>query len=219
MENEIVVIEKETTDITKQATEIVISSQPQYEGAGAFLKAIKGLQDKIKATFDPIVNAAHLAHKEATTKRKEHLGPAIQAEGMVKQKMLTYQQEQERIRREREDKLRRQAAAEEERKRKALEERARKAAEKGKLEKAEELRDKKEEVFVPAPIVPSQVDKIEGISTKKVWKFSIVDTKAIPRDYLTPDVQKIGQVARATKGTLEIPGVRIYSEEVIASGR
>lgn len=190
-----------------------------YTESGEVLKQIKfktkELEDQRKSMTKPMDEAK----RKVMDFFRKPLDYLSQAENIIKRSMLSFQQEQERIRREREDKLRRQAEAEEERKRKALEERARKAEEKGNLEKAEELREKKEEVFVPAPIVPNQVEKVPGIATKIIWKFSIVDVQAIPRDYLTPDVQKIGAMARSSKGTLAIPGIRIYSEEVIASGR
>lgn len=48
--------------------------------------------------------------------------------------------------------------------------------------------------------------------------FEIKDMDAIPSEYLKIDKQKIGQVVRALKGATNIPGVEVYSEDVV-SGR
>ena len=135
MDNQMTLIREETTDITAKACEVVITDQPQYENAANFLLSVKGLQKKIRETFDPIVDAAHKTHKEATTKRKEHLEPVLMAEQLIKGKMITYTSKQERIRKEQEDKLRRQAEAEEKRKKDALEKRARKPRKKAILKR------------------------------------------------------------------------------------
>ena len=39
----------------------------------------------------------------------------------------------------------------------------------------------------------------------------VVDEALIPRDYLMPDEVKIGKVVRATAGSLQIPGIRVFS--------
>lgn len=59
--------------------------------------------------------------------------------------------------------------------------------------------------------------KAEGVSTREIWKFEIVDEKLIPREWLTPDLNKIGQAARGAKDAISIPGVRIYSEKILSA--
>jgi len=53
---------------------------------------------------------------------------------------------------------------------------------------------------------------------QKVWKFRVTNEALIPREYMTPDMVKIGGVARATKGSIQIPGVEIYSEDIVKAG-
>lgn len=53
--------------------------------------------------------------------------------------------------------------------------------------------------------------KDAGLRT--TWKFRIVDPNLIPREYLTPDLVKIGAVIRSTKGTLTIPGIEAYADQ------
>ena len=214
MKNTVAVIEKETKDITIQAIEIAISNQKQYEGANDFLRAVKVLQKRIHETFDPIVEAAHLTHKEATSKRKEHLDPALNAEKVVKSKMLSYSDEMEQIRREEQRKLELKAKAEEDRKRKILEARAKKWADKGNDAKAEELQEQAEDVHVETAVVAPKVDKVAGLSYQTIWKFKIVDSDKIPRVYLMPDEVKLKKFATAMKGAVPIPGIEFYSEKI-----
>jgi len=215
MENKaVVVIEKRTQDLTKQATSIVISTQDHYEKANEFLRAVKGLQKEIHATFDPIVAAAYKTHQEATSKRKEHLMPAVSAEIVVKNKMIVYSDEQEAIRREEQRRIDAKARAEEERKRKELAARAEKWAAKGKIAKAEELQEQAEEVEVVAPVVAPKVEKVAGLSYQTNWKFKITDIDKIPREYMMPDAVKLQRMAIAMKGIVKVAGVEFYSVKI-----
>ncbi len=155
---------------------------------------------------------------------KEPLDFLARAESAVKKAMIGWQTEQERLRREEEAKL----ADIQRQKAERLQQQADKATaraellktEKGKaaaLANAEGLKAKAEATTAIAPVVESKVEEVSGISTRKAWKFEIVDKEKLPREYMIPDEKYIGQMVRATKGRKEIPGVRIYSEDIIAS--
>jgi hypothetical protein len=131
---------------------------------------------------------------------------------VINKEMTTYRTEQERIRQEQERKLQEAARREEERKRKELEERAKKAEASGKAEKAEELRAKAGEVYVPTPVIQSSVAETKN-KPRKVWKYRVTDLKLVPDEYKMIDDVKTGAVVRATKGTLAIPGIEIFSED------
>ena len=45
------------------------------------------------------------------------------------------------------------------------------------------------------------------------WKFRVVAPESIPREYLTPDLVKIGQVVRAMRGATAIKGIETYAEK------
>lgn len=221
MENEILVreayLEQETKSLKDQANEMVIKTQEQYEGTGNFLKAVKALQKQIKETFDPIVDAAYKTHREATQKRKEHMDPTIEAEKIVKNKLVTYDTEQERIRKEQQDKLDRQAKAEEERKKKALDARIEKAKLEGKTDKVEALQEKKEEVVVVAPVLAPRAETPKGISYKTVYYVEIEDFAKLSDDYKLPNMTMLNKMAQAGKDNLKIPGVIIKSRKEVAS--
>lgn len=69
-----------------------------------------------------------------------------------------------------------------------------------------------------APFVPGAPKTIEtdiGKITYRIeWKAEIIDESALPREYLMPNEAKINAIVRASKGSIQIPGVRIYSVEV-----
>jgi len=217
MENEIVVIEKRTQDLTKQATSIVIKDQLQYGRANNFLRAVKDLQKEIHNTFDPIVSAAYKTHQEASSKRKLHLMPAVSAEIVVKNKMIMYDDKMKAKQREEQRKIDLKAEIEADKKRKELAARAEKWAAKGKTIKAEELQEQAEDVEVIAPVVAPKVEKVRGVSFKENWSAIVVDETKVPREYLQVNTMALNRIAKATKGSIKIPGVEFKMEKILAS--
>jgi hypothetical protein len=136
------------------------------------------------------------------------------AEAVIKKAILGFEQDQEKKRVEEEKRLKDLADKEAERQRKLLEKKAEKAEEKGDAGKAEDLRQQATEVVAPVARVESTVPKIAGMATVTVWKYRVTDERLIPREYLSVNEVMLGQVAKATKGTLKIPGVEVYSEEI-----
>ena len=210
-------IEKETRDIVAQAKSIVITNQAQYESANVFLRADKMLQKSIKATFDPIVDSAYRTYKEAGNKRKEFLEPVQDAEKVVKDIMIAYDDKMEAKRREEQRKIDLKAEIEAEKKRKDLEKRAEEWAAKGKTAKAEELQEQAEEVEVVAPVVAAKVEKIVGLSYQTNWKFKITDIDKIPREYMIPDEVALKKMAGVMKDIRKIAGVEFYSVKIAKS--
>jgi len=219
-DKKVVVIEKRTQDLTKQATSIVIKDQLQYGRANNFLRAVKDLQKEIHNTFDPIVSAAYKTHQEASSKRKEHLMPAVSAEIVVKNKMIMYDDKMEAIRREEQRKIDAKARVEEERKRKELAARAEKWAAKGKIAKAEELQEQAEEVEVVAPVVAVKIEKIKGVSYSYTYSVDTVDDiDKVPREYMEVNIPALNKIAQATKGSIKIPGITFKVTKKMSSGR
>lgn len=56
----------------------------------------------------------------------------------------------------------------------------------------------------------------EGISIRKVWKFEVVDPNLVPREYCSPDADKI---SAALSSGVQIPGVRIYEDSIVSARR
>ncbi|TET23384.1 MAG: hypothetical protein E3J78_02315 [Candidatus Cloacimonadota bacterium] len=60
---------------------------------------------------------------------------------------------------------------------------------------------------------PDTLKETDTTQTRKVWKFEITDPTRVPREYMTINEAKIRNVVRS--GIREIPGVRIYQEEIM----
>lgn len=204
-------LETKALALPDQAKALAVKNDTDFRVAGDFLMGVSSLKKEIKATFDPIVDAAHKAHQVAVSKRKAVLEPVESAERIVKGALSTYQLEQERAKRELEEAEKARVAAEKEAILKAAQEQAAAGNMIAAKAVAREAFDLKPE---PVAITP----KVEGLSFRDNWRFEIVDPSALPREYLVPDTTKIGAVAKALKDSCNIPGVRVWCEKV-AIGR
>lgn len=193
--------------IVQEAQSLVVSNAQEYSFAGEILKKIKAFRSKITERFAEPKRKAHEAHKAITAMEKGFLDGPAEAERIVSTKMNQWRIEEDR-----------KARLEEQR---ILEER-RKAAEAERKAQADALRkdgDKvaarevlKAPIVVEAPVVQPVIPKVEGLTTRKTWKYRIVDASLIPREYMAIDETKISGVVRAFKGDTKIPGVEVYEE-------
>lgn len=209
--------QEEAPVMLKKAEAIVIFNQDQYEGANSVLNAVKS---KIKE-FE--------TQRKGMTKPLDHVKTAImdlfrtpleilvKAKEIIDNVMITYLEEQDRLRREEQKKLDAKAKIDEEKKKKELITRSKKWAGKGNEAKAEELQEQAEDVRVDAPVVALKVEKVAGLSYQKIWKFRITDINKIPREYMIPDEIKLRRMAGAMKGIISVAGVEFYSEKILRS--
>lgn len=180
----------------------------------AVAKAIDSVEAVKDATDDLLILGALKSQLE--TKRKEytiplndHLKaindafksitePLLQAEQIMKGKVLAYKHEQDRLRHEEEEinRLRLEAA------RKEMELKGELSESIGQLEVRPE---------------PSRVDRTDfstGV-VKRVWKFEVTDKAQLPLEYLEPDLVKIRRVVLAG---VAIPGVKAWQEDSLSVG-
>lgn len=196
-------IEQEVESANKEVTDIVtlsaleVKTQENYEKAVGVLKAAKGMIKVFDGIFDPLIKQANEHVKSIREEKKKHTDRLEQAEKVLRGKVTAYIDEQERQR-----KLEQKKRDEEQRKLDA------EAAEANEF-----LAEVGATQAVAERVAPvAEVDKA-GISYREVWKYEIIQASLIPREYLAVDEVKIGQMVRAMKDTLTIPGVRIYSEK------
>lgn len=58
-----------------------------------------------------------------------------------------------------------------------------------------------------------------AISFRKTWDLEIVDPNLVPREYLLIDVSALRKVCQATKGQIQVPGVRFFQRDGVAVGQ
>lgn len=203
-------LQREATFVLAEAQALTVTDAQTYGLAAERVKGLRSLGKRIEEWFKPLVEQAHRIHRELTTRRGDALKP-IEAEcNRLTREMAVWKGEQDRQARE---EAARQAREEQERQRQiALEEAATLEAQ-GLQAEAEAVVE--QAIAMPAPVVPVvSVPKHEGISHRSIWRHEVVDPSRVPREYMCIDEAKIAAVVKATKGTLTIPGVRVWEDQI-----
>jgi len=175
---------------------------------------IKGMDDKKAATNDLIIMGD--LSKQIETTKKEWLGPIdehrktvfdmfrqlteplAQAVRQTKAAMLSFDQEQERIRREQEAINReKQALAE------------REAAVSGQPVEPVEL------VEVAPEVSTTVRTDLGSVSQRENWKYQVEDFAALPDEFKVADTTMLNTIAKKYHDKKQIPGVRFYNEPTI----
>ena len=203
---------RDAGSIVEAAKRHEIVSGESFQKAGDLLKGIVYLLQEVDKTFDESIASAYKAHRDIIKAKKKHATPLAQARDFLRGRIGQYEDDQEQARLQKERELQQKAQKREEQI--ALEEAAVLEAE-GHSEEAQKMIE--EPIEAPVVVVKKTVPKVDGISTKHVWKFRIVDADVIPKDYLMPDEKAIGAIVRARKGKVDIPGVKVYKEAVVST--
>lgn len=233
MNETITAIEKRATDAHAEAVAIIIRDQDSLTRANAKSIAIKGLIKEIDDTFKPIYDAQK-ATAALTKETWDRFRVPLDGDyRRIKGDIGSFLVEQDRLKREAEhrawlaeqEKIRAEAEA-----RRIAEEALRKAAiaeANGQNERAEKILNKaaKEETKISEKIeaatvaaaapIPVQAQTI-GISTREDWDIELLDIGMVPREYLTFDEVKARRVVRASKGLIQIPGVKNIKKTIVS---
>ncbi len=199
--------EGQASGLLTSALTIEVVDATSQEVVAAIVREIDGQIKEIKREFREPKDLAHKAHQSICALEAKALGVREEVKRTFKGMIGVYQTEQERQRREERDK--RQIAAQKQADEEAL--RLAEALEAdGRTAEAEDAIDNP----VPAPIMPAPPApaKPKGAITRVYWGYEVVDASLIPREYMEPDVTKLGSYARSMKDAAKMPGVRFYSE-------
>lgn len=207
---EIVKAEDKAMSVPQQAHKFEIASNDDLLKADELLTSWRGIEGEIHAAFDPIVEKAHQAHKEAVAQRKKYLDPIEEGRRILKPKMADWNAAQERIRQEEQ---------------KAAEAAALKRAEDEALEMAalaEKSGDKAlAETILAQPVTPMPV-MVPKLAPKTAtrfqvrWYAEVISLKDLckeiaegrqPVELVEANMVALNKLAGALKGSLNIPGV------------
>jgi len=221
-ETQVETIRAETMPVVARANALQVRTPEDYTAAADFLKAVKAAQKKVSDHFGPMKAAAHAAWKKITATEAEAAQPLVDAEKVVKGRMLAYHTDQERIRQAEQRKLQAEADARAEAERKALEKKA--AAMKTEA-KREEYMERASEVAAPVVTVAPVVPTVTGQAIRTTWRARLIDMQALtgipPGDVrlslIAFDQSAANKLAVATKGALAVQGVEWYTEQSLAS--
>lgn len=192
------------------AAQIAVRTNEERSAAVTFIREkIKPWQARVMDYFAPTKESAHKTWKGIVAQEKEVLTKLDEVERRVKDAILVFDREQEKIRREEEARLRAEAEAKAEAERDRLLREAKKLKGEEKTEAVmQALAVSPEPVAAPPPVMRTGHD-----STGTTWKARVVDITLVPRAYLLPDQKALDAVARETKGAEKIPGVEFYPVE------
>ena len=227
-ERSLTIIESTVKWFKGWALTVKVKNNDEYAQVGEELKSIKRAQESVKAFFDPDIAKAHELHKSLTAKRKAFLDPLNEAEAAGKSARITWDNEQERLRKAEQDRLDAEARAKEEKEKAKLEAKAQKAEANGDAAAAEAIRERKEQVIVQAPIAAPRTVETAGIKKVKKWKAEVTDPLALikavaegkaPIGLVMPNDQALQRQAVATRDTFHVPGVRFYEITIEAVGK
>jgi hypothetical protein len=205
----------DTKEMAARYSDFPIVDGKDCERGAEVLKEVKAYKNKLEEKRFEMTRPLDQAKKSIMEFFRQPMDALDTLERNIKSRIISYQQEERRKADIAQKKL--QAAADA--KAKELRDKAAAEAAKGNTAKAAQLMDKAAEKEVAVPVVAADIPKVAGVFTKQVWKYQIIDVNAIPREYMIPDEKKIGAMARASKGTLQIPGVKIYPEDSLSAGQ
>lgn len=194
------------------AAGLVIKSARAYEEAATLLKSIKGQLASFEEARTKITKPINDGLREVNAQHRATVAPLLADEIVIKNAMIRYSDEQDRIREEEQRRQNEIARKEQER----LQAIADRAQAKGQEDKAEQFQQRAAQVV--APIAQQAAPKVGGIAVPLVWTFDIIDASLIPREYLDVNETRIRKVVQAMQGNTKIPGIRVRQVKRIAAG-
>ena len=206
-----------------QARALVIADAASYQAACDFLKGVKALRTEIAGTFEPHIKRAHEAHKALLKEKADAEAPLAEAERITKAALVTYDAEQERIRRTEQARLQEEARQQEQ---------DRRIAEAVELEAAGETAEAEAlieaPVHVPTVAVAPSTPKVTGIAYRETWSANVTDLAALVKfvaanpqfaGFLSANMPALNAQARSLKSQMQIPGVEAVCTRDVAAGR
>jgi len=215
-DNQLIVIEAEKKSLLENIKEISINNEKENQEAGNFLRQIKPIIKNIKEYWKPLKESAKKAHSDLCAKEKEMLMPLEEAETQIKAKMSVYIMEQEEKAKKEQEALRK---AQEEEALKQLAE-AEKLKAEGKDLEAQIQEEMAYAIDEVKTVVEPTIQKQEGISYMTDYSIEIVDANKVPTyingiEIRPIDIQAIKKLAKASKGKIEIEGIKILERKIM----
>lgn len=189
-----------------------ITTNEEYESAGAELVRVTRGEKSVLAAFEPAARAADEAHKTVTKLRGDLASYFTKAKDILKRGMSEYLIEEDRRRRVE------QARLQEIERHKAQEAQI---AEAVALDQAGEGRAADQVLAAPlvAPVIELAKPIAVGVSSRKKYRFEIIDQSQIARAFLVPDESKIQKLVDSLgpdAGPV-VGGIKVWEDRVISA--
>lgn len=90
-------LDKQIAPVVQDANTLMIATDAQAGATVEVLNTVNKLIKEVNDTFDPIIDKANKAHKEAIAQRNRHRDPLTSAKAIITDKVAGYQREQKRL--------------------------------------------------------------------------------------------------------------------------
>lgn len=232
-------LQSELTKLVSPTRELKVVDVASSASAIEAAKAVKSLQKRIEEKRKELVAPLNDRVKEINDRAKDVLVPLIDAEKYLKAQLVTYEEEQEKLRCDE------MLKAEAERKQKEAELLAKQEAERAALvalvtdevdasdvfgsdqespviDHAAEL-EKKQQIERAHIVMESRsrvydIKKDSVKNVRKQWKCEAEDIGLVPKEFLIITLNNAAVIAAARGGVTSIPGVKLWQETSIAIG-
>lgn len=209
-------VEHDVTGVAAEARAFKITDATTMDAAGEFLRLrVKAVLKQADEAFDPIIKAAHEAHRTALAQKQKVTKPLLDAETALKREIAAYHARVQEAQRAEQRRLEAEAREREEERR--LEEAA--ALEKmGRQQEAQAVIEAP--VVVEPPKAPTPAPAApKGVSVRKVYRFRITDPRAVKPDFLMPNEGAIGALVKqmGAAAAAVVGGIEVYEEAVVSS--
>ena len=188
---------------------LVIDSNEKYEQAIMFGKEIQKKIKEVEAEKKKMTDPLEQSKKAIIDFFRPALEKLTAVKSLINSNGLVFYEKQERIRAEAQRKLQEEAAE----KQRILDEKIAQKQAEGK--NTDKLESKKAEIITP--VLQSNVTKVSGTYVKETWKAKVIDFKLLPDEYKIANQMALDGIAKATKGSINIPGVVMEVEKSIVN--
>jgi len=204
--------EQETAVIIKEAQAIVVKTESDYITAGEIRKKIKGKIKELDEKRKSITAPLDLAKKNIMGLFMPIIDRLTTGIENLDKGLIAYDEIQQRKAADA------QAKAEEEARkaREKAEAKARELEAQGKTEKAAVYQEKADSIIAPA--ITTSIPKISGQSFREIFYAEVIDFKALSDEYKLPNQSALDKIANATKGKINLTGVKFYSKKIVSGG-
>ena len=193
-------------------TRLPITNSDELEALVDITRAARQLVDEIQRHHAPMKQQAHELHKTICTQESALVRPLSKAieENQRLIGRWMHDQEQKRLANQR-----RIQAEEEKRFTKQIDKQAVKLEKAGNIDDAQDLREAAERNMPVVHLAPEA--KPAGVRPPKPeWDFEIIDARAVPREWCSPDETRIKAYVKSVGLSADISGVRVFQKELKA---
>lgn len=209
MEDKIELKTKEISEYIQRYEGFNIETNENYLNSANLLKQVKSKTREVKEMRRELIAPIDESKRKIKALFEVPLDQLLTVEKKIKSAMLVWQRKQDELKRIEELQVMKKQEEEAERLRLIAEE-----LKKENKEAADEIVNEANVIEKKEVVVKSKIEKVQGISKKTIWKFKIINDDEVPNEYKSINVTRIGKHVRA--GVRSIPGVEIYSEDVIS---